>query len=113
MCHRWSHIVLATFGQRRINIAVNQQQWNSSLLGLHHSRDQRLIFTLRQQDHVNFLRDHRADVGNLLCGRTGSVGIDQLPATFCGFILHALSATYHFLHCPFGSPVDLTPAIPV
>ena len=38
---------------------------------------------------VDALRDHAVDVGDLLGGRAGGVGVDELPAELGGLVLHA------------------------
>ena len=43
---------------------------------------------------IDALRDHAVDVGDLLGGRAGGVGIDQLPAALLGFVLHGFGLGY-------------------
>ena len=68
----------AGLGERRIDVAVDQQHRNAGLLGVHDRRDQRLLLARRQEDEVDALSDHAVDVGDLLGGRAGGVGIDEL-----------------------------------
>ena len=42
-----------------------------------------------KEDEVDALGDHAVDVGDLLGGRAGGVGIDELAAALLGFVLHA------------------------
>ena len=50
---------------------------------------ERLFLARRQEDEIDALRDHAVDVGDLLGGRAGCVGIDELVAALGGFVLHA------------------------
>ena len=79
----------AGLGERRIDVAVDQQHRNAGLLGVHDRRDQWLLLARRQEDEVDALGDHAVDVGDLLGGRAGGVGIDELRAALGGFVLHA------------------------
>ena len=79
----------ARLGERRIDVAVDQQHRDAGLLGVHDRRDQRLFLARRQEDEVDALGDHAVDVGDLLGRRAGGVGIDELGAALGGFILHA------------------------
>ena len=84
-----ARIVDARLGERRIDVAVDQQHRNAGLLGVHDRRDQRLLLARRQEDEVDALGDHAVDVGDLLGGRAGRVGIDELAAALLGLVLHA------------------------
>ena len=84
-----SEEVHARLGERRIDIAVDQQHRDAGLLGVHDRRDQRFFLTRRQEDEVDPLRDHAVDVGDLLGRGACGVGIDELGAALGGFILHA------------------------
>ena len=82
-------VVDARLGQVGIDAAVDQEHRDAGLLGRHHRRDQRLLLARRQEDDVDLLGDHRVDVGDLLGGRAGGVGVDQRPAALLGLFLHA------------------------
>ena len=73
----------------RIDVAVDQQHRNAGLLRRHHGGDQRLLLARRQEDEVDALRDHPVDVGDLLGGRAGGVGVYELAAALGGFVFHA------------------------
>ena len=71
-------VVVAGLGERLVDVAVDQDDRDAGLLGVHDRRDQRLLFARRQEDDVDPLRDHAVDVGDLLGGRAGGVGVDEL-----------------------------------
>jgi hypothetical protein len=85
-----SHIIFAGLGQARIDVAVEQDDGNAGAFGVHHRRDQRLFLARGQEDRINALGDHGIDVGNLLGGGAGRVGVDELPAALGRLVLHAL-----------------------
>ena len=79
----------AGLGERRIDVAVDQEHRNAGLLGVHDRGDERLLLARRQEDEVDALSDHAVDVGDLLGGRARGVGIDELAVALGGFVLHA------------------------
>ena len=83
-------VVLAGLGQRLVDVAVEQDDRDAGLLGGHDGRDQRLLLARGEEDQVDALGDHRVDVGDLLGGRAGGVGVDELVAELGGLGLHAL-----------------------
>ena len=82
-------VVDAGLGERRIDVAVDQEHRDAGLLGVHHGGDQRLLLARREEDEVDALRDHAVDVGDLLGGGAGGVGVDELAAALGGLVLHA------------------------
>ena len=83
-------IVLAGLGERLVDVAVEQDDRDAGLLGGHDGRDQRLFLARGEEDQVDALGDHRVDVGDLLGGRAGGVGVDELVAELGGLVLHAV-----------------------
>src|ERR1700733_12219778 len=75
-------------GERWIDVTVDQEHRNAGLLGVHNRRNERLFFARRQEDEVDPLRDHAVDVSDLLGGRAGCVGIDDLATALRRFVLH-------------------------
>ena len=82
-------VVDARLGERVIDVAVDQDDRDAGVLGVHDRRDERLLFARRQEDEIDALGDHAVDVGDLLGGRSRRVGIDELIAELLGFVLHA------------------------
>ena len=50
---------------------------------------QRLLLARREEDEIDALGDHAVDVGDLLGGGAGGVGVDELVAALGGLVLHA------------------------
>ena len=84
------NVIAARLCQRGVDAAIDTEQRDAGVLGLHDGRNQRLLLARGEQNDVDALRDHRADVSHLLGGRAGRVGVDELPAPLRGFVLHAL-----------------------
>src|SRR6185312_12632332 len=81
-------IVDAGLGERGIDAAVDQQHGNAGLHGPHDGGDQRLLLAWREEDEVDALGDHAVDVGDLLGGGAGGVGVDELVAALLGLVVH-------------------------
>ena len=82
-------IIHAPLGDRLIEVAVDRQHRDARLLGVQHGGRQRLLLARRKEDEIDALGDHAVDVGDLLGGRAGGVGINELSAALGGLVLHA------------------------
>src|SRR5208283_5873838 len=86
-----SEVVLASLGDRLIEVAVDRQHWYAGLLCVQDGGGQRFLLARRKEDEIDALGDHAVDVGDLLGGGACRVGVDELAAALGGLVLHARS----------------------
>ena len=85
-----SEVVLAALGDRLVEVAVDGEHGDAGLAGVEDGGGERLLLARREEDEVDALGDHAVDVGDLLGGGAGGVGVDELVAALGSLVLHAL-----------------------